>query len=166
MTDKKNLKIICGILALFVIASLLIVFLIPNFQFRNYEANRVYGIIFGILSSTLFLLLFWIIKDIKSEKIKQLLIFINGFALIFAIGNLAVYYAKIDPDIQYRDYKTLYINKNNTDEKIVSQYDVNWKTLKKEYQNNHVADYGIFRIYKSYRIDTLKLNMDNWKKPN
>ncbi len=153
-------------MALYVIASLLIVFLIPNFQFRNYEMNRAYGITFGILSSTLFLLLFWTIRHIKSEKIKQFLIFINGFALIFALGNLAVYSAKIDPDIQYRDYKTLYINKENDNEKIVSQYDVNWKTLEKEYQFNHVTDYGIFRIYKSYRIDTLNLRIEDWKRKN
>jgi hypothetical protein len=126
--------------------------------------NRTYGVTFGILSSTLFLLLFWIIKDIKSDKIRQFLIFINGLVLIFAIGNLAVYSAKIDPDIQFRDFKTLYVNKQNPNEKIVSQYYVNWKTLEKQYQKNYVADYGIFRIYRSYGIDTLNLNMEKWKK--
>ncbi len=160
----KSLKLFCGVLALFVIASLLVVFLVPNFQLRTYEMNRAYGVAFGISSTTLFFLLFWIIKEIKSYVMKISLFFINGFALIFAIGNLAVYYAKIDPDIQYRDYKTLYVNKENTDEKILRQYNVNWKTLKYEYQNNQVEDYGIFRYYKFYRVDTLKLHKNKWKR--
>jgi len=121
--------------------------------------NRAYGVTFGILSSTLFLLLFWIIKDLKSKKTKELLILSNGITLFFALGNLTVYSARVDPDIQFKDFQTLYISKQEPNEKIVNQYYVNWKTLEKQYENNHVIDYGVFRIYKSYRIDTLNLNM-------
>ncbi|MBL4642389.1 MAG: hypothetical protein JKY44_02235 [Flavobacteriaceae bacterium] len=160
---NRTLKTICGILALIVIGSLLVVFFIPNFQFRTYEMNRTYGVTFGILSFILFLLLFWAIKDIQAKEIKPLLYFMNGFMLVFAIGNLVVYSKKIDPDIQFKDYEILYVNKLNPREKIISQYDVNWKTNEKEFQNNHVVDIGIFRLYKSYGIDTLSLKQ-KWKK--
>lgn len=158
-----TLKTICGILALIVIGSLLVVFFFPNFQFRTYEMNRNYGVTFGFLSSILFFLLFWIIKDIKSEKIKQFLIFTNAFLLIFAIGSLFVYSKKIDPDIQFKDSEILYVNEQNTDEQIISQFDVNWKTNEKEFQNNHIENIGFFRIYKKYNIDTLNLEK-KWKK--
>jgi len=157
------LKIICRTLALIVIGSLLIVYLIPTFQFRTYEMNRTYGVTFGILSSILFLLLFWAINGIQAKEIKPFLYFLNGFMLVFVIGNLVVYSNRIDPDVQFKDYEILYINKLNPREKIISQYNVNWKTNEKEFQNNHVVDIGIFRIYKSYGIDTLYLKR-KWKK--
>ncbi len=160
---NRTLKTICGILSLIVLGSLLVVFFIPNFQFRTYEMNRTYGVTFGFISSILFLLLFWIIKGIQSKETKQLLLFINGFMLVFAIGNLAVYSAKIDPDIQFKDSGILYVNELNPGEKIISQYYVNWKTNEKEFQNNHVEDIGIFRIYKTYGIDILNLKQ-KWKK--
>ena len=158
-----TLKTICVILTLIVISSLLVVLITPNFQFRTYEMNRIYGVIFGYLSSILFILLFWIIKEIKSKGTKQLLNLMNGFMLFLAIGNLVVYSAKIDPDVQFKDAKILYVNELNPDEKIISQYDVNWKTNEKQFQNNHVENFGVFRIYKSYAIDTLNLEQ-KWKK--
>ena len=37
---------------------------------------------------------------------------------------------------------------------------VNWKTIEKQASNNQGAAYGIFRVYKSNRIDMTNLNMD------
>lgn len=160
---NKILKIICLFLVLIVLSSILIVFFIPSFQFRTYQVNRVYGITFGFISSILFLILFWIINEIKIKGLKIFLIFTNGFLLFFAIGNLTFYYFKIDPDIQFRDSKVLFINELNPNEKIISQYYVNWKTNQKKHQNNRIENIWVFRYYKSYNIDTLNLEK-NWRK--
>jgi hypothetical protein len=127
--------------------------------------NRIYGVIFGVLSSILFLLLFWVINEIKYEKVKVILIFLNGFMLFIAVVNLIFYSAKIDPNIQFRDSEVLFINKENPNKRIVRQYYVNWKTNEKIFQNNEVTNYGIFRIYQSYQIDTLNLDK-KWNKNN
>jgi len=162
MKGNKILKIICGILAITVISSVFIYFFIPNFQFRTFEMNRTYSLIFGIISILLCVLLFFLIKNIQTGKTRRILTFINGLGLIISFITLFVFYKNIDPDIQFRDSKVLYVNKQNSNEKIIRQFDVNWKTNKKEFQNNIVEDIGIFRIYKSYGIDTLKLDK-KWK---
>jgi hypothetical protein len=162
MEGDKILKIICVLLAIIVISSVLIYFFIPNFQFRTFEMNRTYSVIFGLTSILLSVLLFFLIKNIQTGKIRRILTFINGFGLIISSITLFVFYKNIDPDIQFKDYKVLYVNKQNSNEKIIRQFDVNWKTNEKEFQNNVVEDFGIFRIYKSYGIDTLKLDA-KWK---
>ena len=88
--------------------------------------------------------------------------FVNGLGFIASILTLFVFYKNIDPDVQYRDSQILFVNRQNPNEKIIRQFDVNWKTNKKYFINNQVEDFGIFRIYKSYGIDTLNLDK-NWK---
>ena len=85
--------------------------------------------------------------------------------LFIAIVNLIFYSAKIDPNIQFSDSEVLFINKENPNKRIVRQYYVNWKTNEKIFQNNEVTNYGIFRIYQSYQIDTLNLDK-KWNKNN
>ncbi|MBB6464113.1 hypothetical protein [Flammeovirga kamogawensis] len=87
---------------------------------------------------------------------------LNTFGLIISISTLFIFYNNIDPNVQFRDSEVLYVNNDNPNEKIIRQYDINWKTNKKEFFNNHVLDIGFFRIYKSYGIDIHKLN-SNWK---
>ena len=156
------LKFICGILGLNIILSILIYFFIPSFQFRTFEMNRNYSIIFGLISILLCVLLFILIKDISNGKIRRIFTFISGLGLIASILTLFVFYKNIDPDVQFRDSEILFVNKQNPNEKIIRQFDVNWKTNEKEFINNHVKDFGIFRIYKSYGIDTLNLD-EKWK---
>lgn len=162
MKRKKILKIICGILAIIVLSSIFIYFLVPNLQFRTFEMNRNYSIIFGFVSISLCVLLFFLIKTIQIGIARRILNFINGIGLFISFITLFVFYKNIDPDIQFRDFKVLHLNKQNPNEKIIKQYSVNWKTNEKEFQNNIVEDFGIFRIYKSIGIDTLKLN-EKWK---
>lgn len=88
--------------------------------------------------------------------------FINGIGLLTSVLTLFVFYNNIDPDVQFRDSEVLFVNKQNPNEKIIRQFDINWKTNEKEFMNNHIKDIGIFRIYKSYGIDTLNLN-GKWK---
>jgi energy-coupling factor transporter transmembrane protein EcfT len=128
--------------------------------------NRTYSIIFSFIAILLFVLLFFLIKNIKLVKVRQVLVYINGFALIISIFTLVVFYINIDPDVQFRDEKILFINKENRNEKIIKQYDINWKTNEKLFQNNYVKDFWIFRIYKYYRIDTLDLDKKKWQKYN
>lgn len=162
MKKNKILKIICGILAIIVLSSIFIYFLVPNLQFRTFEMNRNYSVIFGFISISLCVLLFFLIKNIQTGKTRRILTFINGIGLFISFITLFVFYKNIDPDIQFRDFKVLYVNKQNPNEKIVKQYFVNWKTNEKEFHNNIVEDFGVFRIYKSSGIDTLKLN-EKWK---
>jgi hypothetical protein len=124
--------------------------------------NRKYSVIFGLTSVLLCVLLFILIKDISNGKTRRILIFINGLGLLASFLTLFVFYKNIDPDVQFRDSEILFVNKLNPNEKIIRQFDVNWKTNEKEFMNNHVKDIGIFRIYKSYGIDTLNLNK-KWK---
>ena len=126
--------------------------------------NRAYSQIFGFTSILLTILLFFLIKNVQSGKVRRILIFINGLALISSVLTLFVYYKNIDPDIQFRDSKILFVNKDNSNEKIIEQYDVNWKTNEKLFQNNQIENFWIFRIYKHYGIDTLNLNKKKWKK--
>jgi len=162
MKGKTILKSVCGILALTIILSILIYFFIPNFQFRTFEMNRKYSVIFGLISIMLCILLFILIKDIRNGKIRRILSFINGIGLLTSVLTLFVFYNNIDPDVQFRDSEVLFVNKQNPNEKIIRQFDINWKTNEKEFMNNHIKDIGIFRIYKSYGIDTLNLN-GKWK---
>lgn len=159
---NKIFKVISLILISFVVISLIVVFFFPNFQFKTYDMNRTYGVVFGVLSTSLFVLLFWRIKHIATKKSKKLFIVINMLMLLFAFGNLVTYSLKIDPDVQLKDYKILFINKENRNEKIICQYDVNWKTNEKVFLNNYIEDFWIFRLFKKYNIDTLNLE-EKWK---
>ena len=162
MKGKEILKFICGILALTVMVSILIYFFIPNFQFRTFELNRTYSVVFGLTSILLCILLFFLIKNIRNGKTRRILNFINGIGLIASILTLFVFYKNIDPDVQFRNSGILFVSQQNTNEKIIRQFDINWKTNEKEFINNHVVDFGIFRVYKAYGIDTLNLDK-KWK---
>jgi len=126
--------------------------------------NRTYSVVFGLLSILLSILLFFLIKNVQSNTFKGILFFLNGLVLIISILTSLVFYTNIDPDVQFRDSKILFVNKENHNEKIIEQYDVNWKTNEKLFQNNQVENFGIFRLYKHYRIDTLKIDKEKWKK--
>ena len=162
MDRKIILKFICGILSLIVLTSIISYFFIPNFQFRTFKMNRTYSVIFGWTSISLCGLIFFLIKDVKNGKTRRILTFINGIGFIVSVLTLFVFYKNIDPDVQFRDSEILFVNRENPNEKIIRQFDVNWKTNEKEFINNQVVDFGIFRIYKSYGIDTLNLN-NKWK---
>lgn len=134
----------------------------PNFQFRTFEMNRTFSMVFGLISAILCILLFILIKNIENRKTHSILSFINILGLIASFLTLFVFYNNIDPDVQFRDSEILFINRQNPNEKIIRQSYVNWKTNEKEFINNHVKDIGIFRVYKSYGIDTLNLDK-KWK---
>jgi len=95
MEGDKILKIICVLLAIIVISSVLIYFLMPNFQFRTFEMNRTYSVIFGLTSILLSVLLFFLIKNIQTGKIRRILTFINGFGLIISSITLFVFFNNI-----------------------------------------------------------------------
>ncbi len=88
---------------------------------------------------------------------------LNTLFLLIALLNFPLYLMKIDPQIQYYDVEVKYFNKKNKFDKIINQYYINWKTNKNVPVENRVYDFGPFRYFIEYDVDTSKLN-DNWEK--
>ncbi len=80
--------------------------------------------------------------------------------LFIAILNFAFYLMKLDPQRQYFDFKIKYYNKGSKSDKIINQYYVNWKSNKMIFVDNRVYDFGPFRYFVEYDVDTSKLKND------
>lgn len=77
--------------------------------------------------------------------------------------NFPIYLMKIDPQIQYYDIKTIYLSKESKFISIKQQYYINWKNNQKNIVNKKNCDFGPFRNYLEYNIETEKLS-NNWIK--
>lgn len=74
-----------------------------------------------------------------------------------------IYSMKIDPQNQYYDVEITYFNRKNKFEKIINQYYVDWKSNNKIYNQNKVFDFGPFRYFIEYNVNTDSLS-ENWVK--
>ena len=91
---------------------------------------------------------------------------LNFIFLLGSLLNFYIYSNKIDPQTQFFDIAIIYRNKSQNNDKIISQYYVNWKTNKPVTTNNRVYDFGPFRCFIEYDIDTLQLDKKEWLKEN
>lgn len=91
---------------------------------------------------------------------------LNFIFLLGVLLNFYIYSNKIDPQTQFFDIATIYRNKSQKNDKIISQYYVNWKSNKPVPTNNRVYDFGPFRYFIEYDIDTLKIDKKEWEKEN
>lgn len=161
-----NFKIIFRISTTFFIIVTLTYFLLPKLEFSKPEFNRMFGNFFNVFCVFFSLLIFLKIKTVKNKWLTTIYSILNLIFLLVILLNFYIYFNKIDPQAQFFDITTVYRNKNQNNEKIISQYYVNWKTNKKIPTNNRIYDFGPFRYYIQYNIDTLKLNKKEWIKEN
>jgi hypothetical protein len=161
-----NFKILFKISATFFLIVALLYFVLPKLEFSKPELNRGFGTFFNIFCVLFSVLLFLKIRTIKIKWISIICSVLNFVFLLGAILNFYIYSNKIDPQTQFFDITTIYRKKSQKNDKIISQYYVNWKTNKDIPTNNRVYDFGPFRYFVEYDIDTLKLDKKEWLKEN
>jgi hypothetical protein len=150
----------------FFLIVVLIHFAIPKLEFNKPEFNRAFGISFNVFCVLFSILLFLKIRTVKN---KWMVIFCSVLNYIFLFGtllNFYIYSNKIDPQTQFFDIATIYRNKSQKNDKIISQYYVNWKSNKPVPTNNRIYDFGPFRYFVEYNIDTLEIDKRKWVKEN
>jgi hypothetical protein len=148
----------------FFLIVVLIHFAIPKLEFNKPEFNRGFGISFNVFCVLFSILLFLKIRTVKN---KWMVIFCSVLNYIFLFGtllNFYIYSNKIDPQTQFFDIATIYRNKSQKNDKIISQYYVNWKSNKPVPTNNRVYDFGPFRYFVEFDIDTLEIDKREWVK--
>ena len=161
-----NFKILFKISATFFLIVALLYFVFPKLEFSNPELNRGFGTFFNIFCILFSVLLFLKIRTIKNKWTTIIFAILNFIFLLGALINFYIYSNKIDPQTQFFDIATIYRNKNQKNDKIISQYYVNWKTNKPIPTNNRVYDFGPFRYFIEYDIDTLEIGKKEWVKEN
>lgn len=163
---KFNFKMVFRSFVVFFLIVVLIHFAIPKLEFNKPEFNRGFGISFNVFCVLFSILLFLKIRTVKN---KWMVIFCSVLNYIFLFGtllNFYIYSNKIDPQTQFFDIATIYRNKSQKNDKIISQYYVNWKSNKPVPTNNRVYDFGPFRYFVEYDIDTLEIDKREWVKEN
>src|ERR1035437_9166057 len=138
-------KFLCFRLLGVFILTFLIRLIIPKLEFKTEQLNRIFGIVFSLLSILMFILLYFEINKIKNKISKTILLIFNSIFLFVAIISLPMYIGRIDPEIQYYDECVLAINPKKQSEKIIRQYYIDWKPNVKIYSNNFVKEVGCFR---------------------
>jgi len=161
-----NFKLLFRSVVVFFLIVVLIHFAIPKLEFCKPEFNRAFGIFFNIFCILFSVLLFLKIRTIKNKFTNIILYVLNFIFLLGALLNFYIYSNKIDPQTQFFDIATIYRNKSQKNDKIISQYYVNWKSNKPVPTNNRVYDFGPFRYFIEYDIDTLKIDKKEWVKEN
>jgi hypothetical protein len=161
---KFNFKMVFRSFVVFFLIVVLIHFAIPKLEFNKPEFNRGFGISFNVFCVLFSILLFLKIRTVKN---KWMVIFCSVLNYIFLFGtllNFYIYSNKIDPQTQFFDIATIYRNKSQKNDKIISQYYVNWKSNKPVPTNNRVYDFGPFRYFVEFDIDTLEIDKREWVK--
>jgi len=161
---KFNFKIVFRSFVAFFLIVVLIHFAIPKLEFNKPEFNRAFGTFFNVFCVLFSLLLFLKTRTIKNKLINVICAVLNFIFLLGTLLNFYIYSNKIDPQTQFFDIATIYRNKSQKNDKIISQYYVNWKSNKPVTTNNRVYDFGPFRYFIEYDIDTLKLDKKEWVK--
>ena len=161
LNKKTDLNLILTLSLFFGICVIYLVF--PDLEFKSPETNRIFGVSFNIFCFYVALIVFTRIRKIKSKLLKYFLIAFDVIFLLAALLNFPLYVGKIAPQSQYYDIETLYWNKTNKFEKIQKQYYINWKNNQENIVINKVFDFGPFRYYIEYEVETENLN-DNWIK--
>ncbi len=161
-----NFKILFRISATFFLVVTLIYFVLPKLEFSKPEFNRAFGTFFNIFCILFSVLLFLKIRTIKNKWMTIICAFLNFILLLGALLNFYLYSNKIDPQTQFFDIAIIYRHKNQKNDKIISQYYVNWKTNKPIPTNNRVYDFGPFRYFIEYDINTLEIDKKDWVKEN
>jgi hypothetical protein len=159
-----NFKLLLRISAAFFLIVVLLYFVLPKLEFSKPELNRTFGFFFNLFCVVFSVLLFLKIRTIKNKGMTIICAVLNFIFLIGSLINFYIYSNKIDPQIQFFDIATIYRNKSHKNDKIISQYYVNWKSNKPIPTNNRVYDFGPFRYFIEYDIDTLKLDKKEWVK--
>ena len=163
---KFNFKMVFRSFVVFFLIVVLIHFAIPKLEFNKPEFNRGFGISFNVFCVLFSILLFLKIRTVKN---KWMVIFCSVLNYIFLFGtllNFYIYSNKIDPQTQFFDIATIYRNKSQKNDKIISQYYVNWKSNKPVPTNNRIYDFGPFRYFVEFDIDTLEIDKREWVKEN
>ncbi len=150
----------------FFLIVVLIHFAIPKLEFSKPEFNRAFGTFFNIFCILFSVILLLKIRTIKSKLINVICAVLNFVFMLGTLINFYIYSNKIDPQTQFFDIVTIYRNKNQKNDKIISQYYVNWKTNKPIPTNNRIYDFGPFRYFIEYDIDTLEIGKKEWVKEN
>lgn len=161
-----NFKILFRISATFFLIVALFYCILPRLEFSKPEYNRVFGTFFYAFCILFSIQLFLKIRIIKNEWIS---IFCSVLNFVFLLGTLLNFYSysnKIDPQTQFFDIAIIYSNKSQKNDKIISQYYVNWKTNKHILTYNRVYDFKPFRYFIKYDIDTLQLDKKKWVMEN
>ncbi len=159
-----NFKLLFRISAAFFLTVALFYFVLPKLEFSKSELNRGFGTFFNIFCVLFSVLLFLKIRTIKNKVMTIICAILNFTFMLGVLINFYIYSNKIDPQTQFFDISTIYRHKSQKNDKIISQYYVNWKTNKHIPTNNRVYDFGPFRYFIEYDIDTLKLDTKEWVK--
>ena len=158
---KLNLNIVFTTIVFIIVCILIVVF--PKFKFKEHAYNTYSEILWNLF---LFYFLIILIKFFNKAKIFYVrygMIILLSLFSIFLLMSVSMKLLKIDPPIYYHDIETLYFNKKNKFDKIEKQYYVNWKSNKNDTVINRVRDYGLFREFIEYEIDTAKID-ESWIK--
>ena len=162
-TKMRNNKINLYITLIVFSAASLIYFIFPQLEFKSAKLNRFYGILFNLFCFYVSITIFYSLKSVRYIILRYILLIINAGFLIIALIIFPLYLLRLDPQTQYYDIQTLYLNKENKLEKIQEQYYINWKTNKKHIVSNRIYDCGPFRNYIEYHVDVNNLDY-NWIK--
>lgn len=162
--QNKKVDIQLVLLLSLAILACFVYFVFPRLEFKSPQANRVFGIAFNVFYICASLLVFSRLKNVRIKFVRYFIGTANGLILLILVLNLPLYCMRIDPQIQYYDLETIYWNKANKFEKIEKQYYINWKSNQKHIVLNKVSDFGPFRNYLQYNIDTETLDSDWVKK--
>lgn len=149
---KLNLNIVFTTIVFIIVCILIVVF--PKFKFKELAYNTYSEILWNLFLFYFLIILIKFFNKAKNFYVRYGMIILLSLFSIFLLMSVSMKLLKIDPPIYYHDIETLYFNKKNKFDKIEKQYYVNWKSNKNDTVINRIQDYGLFREFIEYEVDT------------